>query len=315
MFRLITPTKESELSAYFHFRWKMLREPWRQPEGSERDAYDVGAHHRMIVDAKGEPIAIGRLYISPDNDGQIRYMAVAPQYRARGLGALILMALESLARQEGAKRLVCNAREDAIGFYSANGFVNQGELSEERGPVQHQQMLKLLDPMSDVVRRPDWCHELQQRWQQQIPISDKMGVRITQFTGYRFEVSALLNANLNPHDSMFAGSVFSMATLAGWGMVWLLMKERHLSAAIVLADSHIRYRKPITERPRAVVSLDNLSGDLDRLANGRRARVKLDVTLYSGEEVAGHFTGTFVLMPEKSTDKHDAMESQTLLFG
>lgn len=40
------------------------------------------------------------------------------------------MALESLARQEGAKRLVCNSREDAIGFYGSNGFVNQGELSE-----------------------------------------------------------------------------------------------------------------------------------------------------------------------------------------
>lgn len=314
MFRLITPTKDDELQAYFHFRWKMLREPWRLPEGSERDAYDVGSHHRMIVDAKGEPIAIGRLYLTPDNDGQIRYMAVAPQYRQRGLGALILMTLESLARQEGAKRLVCNAREEAIGFYSQNGFVNQGDLSDERGPVRHQQMLKTLDMMSDVVRRPEWCHELQQRWEQQIPISDKMGIRINQFTGYRFEICALLNANLNPHDSMFAGSVFSMATLAGWGMVWLLMKERQLSASIVLADSHIRYRRPILERPRAVVSLDGLSGDLDRLENGRKARVKLEVTFYSGDEVAGTFTGTYMLVPEQEKAA-DTIESQTLLFG
>ncbi|MBV7300686.1 bifunctional GNAT family N-acetyltransferase/hotdog fold thioesterase [Enterovibrio paralichthyis] len=314
MFRLITPTTDEELQAYFYFRWKMLREPWRMPEGSERDAYDVAAHHRMIIDAKGDPVAAGRLYLTPDNDGQIRYMAVAPQYRERGLGALILMTLESLARQEGAKRLVCNAREDAIGFYSANGFVNQGALSEERGPVRHQQMLKPLDLMSDVVRRPEWCQELQQRWKQQIPISDKMGVRISQFTGYRFEVSALLNANLNPHDSMFAGSVFSMATLAGWGMVWLLMKERQLSASIVLADSHIRYRKPVVSRPRAAVSLDSLSGDLDRLASGRRARVKMEVTIYSGEEEAGTFSGTYVLMPEKAV-KPDAMQLQTRLFG
>ncbi len=88
MFRLITPTTDEELQAYFYFRWKMLREPWRMPEGSERDAYDVAAHHRMIIDAKGDPVAAGRLYLTPDNDGQIRYMAVAPQYRERGLGAL-----------------------------------------------------------------------------------------------------------------------------------------------------------------------------------------------------------------------------------
>ncbi|SKA49519.1 thioesterase domain-containing protein, putative [Enterovibrio nigricans DSM 22720] len=178
----------------------------------------------------------------------------------------------------------------------------------------HQQMLKPLDPMSDVVRRPEWCQELQQRWQQQIPISDQMGVRISQFTGYRFEVAALLNANLNPHQSMFAGSVFSMATLAGWGMVWLMMKERQLSASIVLADSHIRYGRPVTERPRAAVSLDNLSGDLDRLASGRKARVKLEVTIYSGEDVAGTFVGTYVLLPEAQEDSA-VSQTQTLLFG
>ncbi|MFD2179150.1 bifunctional GNAT family N-acetyltransferase/hotdog fold thioesterase [Veronia pacifica] len=304
MFRLLTPTSDQQLTDYYQFRWKMLREPWHLPQGSERDAYDVSAHHRMIVDSKGEPVAVGRLYLTPENDGQIRYMAVTPDYRNRGLGALLLMALESLARQEGALRLVCNAREDAVGFYNQHGFNSQGELSEERGPVRHQQMLKALDPLSDVVRRPEWCAELQQRWQSQIPISDKMGIRISQYTGYRFELTALLNANLNPHHSMFAGSIFSMATLTGWGMVWLLMKERRLNADIVLADSHIRYKAPITEKPRAVVSLDSLSGDLDRLATGRKARVKLEVAIFSDETAVGTFTGTFVLVP-KSAENHD----------
>lgn len=65
----------------------------------------------------------------------------------------MLVALESLARQEGAKRLVCNAREDAIAFYEKNGFERRGELTDERGPVRHQQMVKQLDPMADVLRR------------------------------------------------------------------------------------------------------------------------------------------------------------------
>ncbi len=315
MFRLITPKTDREYQAYYYFRWEMLRKPTRHPEGSERDAYDGVAYHRMIVDGEDQPIAVGRLYINPENDGQIRYMAVSPEYRGRGLGALILMALESLAQQEGALRLVCNARQNAIGFYSSHGFANLGDLTEESGPIRHQQMLKPLNPLTDVLSRPDWCQELQDVWQKHIPISEKMAVKINQFNGYRFEVTALLNANLNPHDSMFAGSVFSMATLAGWGMVWLLMKERHLTASIVLADGHIRYRRPIVERPRASVSLDSLSGDLDRLANGRKARVKLEVALFSGDENAGVFTATFVLMPETlSYEKEkEAMESQSLL--
>ncbi|OOE38742.1 GNAT family N-acetyltransferase [Salinivibrio kushneri] len=297
MFKIVTPRTEQELERYYDFRYRMLREPWHAPRGSERDAYDGNACHRMIVDSDDDPVAIGRLYLTPDNDGQIRYMAVSPDFRNRGLGALILMALESLARQEGAKRLVCSAREEAVSFYAQHDFVRQGDLSDERGPIRHQQMVKPLDPLSDVVRHPEWCTELQQRWQEQIPISDKMGVQISQFTGYHFEVCANLNANLNPRHTMFAGSIFSLATLAGWGMVWLLMKERQLSADIVLADSHIRYRSPVAERPRASVSLDNLSGELDRLENGRRARVTLDVEFFSGDDKAGVFTGTYVLLP------------------
>lgn len=118
----------------------------------------------MIVDSRGYPMAIGRLYITPDCEGQIRYMAVKANRRSKGMGSLILVALESLARQEGAKRLVCNAREDAIPFYAKNGFERRGELTDERGPVRHQQMVKTLDPMANVLRKPEWCTELQDRW-------------------------------------------------------------------------------------------------------------------------------------------------------
>jgi thioesterase domain-containing protein len=297
MFRLITPKTADELARYYDFRWRMLREAWRMPVGSERDAYDELSAHRMIVTDHGETIAIGRLYMTPDNDGQIRFMAVHPNYRHKGMGAIVLMALESLARQDGAKRLVCNAREDAIPFYLKNAFTSQGELSDERGPVRHQQMLKHLDPLTDVVRHPEWCQELQELWQYQIPISDKMGVKISQYTGYRFEVSALINANLNPSEFMFAGSIFTMATLAGWGFIWMLIKERKLEADIVLVDSHIRYVSPVKERPRAVVSIETLSGDFDRLAKGRKGRVIVEVNVYSGETLASTFTGTYMLFP------------------
>ncbi len=300
MFRLITPTQNDQLDAYYQFRWQMLREPWQLPKGAERDAYDIVAHHRMIIDGKNNPVAIGRLYLTPDHDGQIHYMAVKPALRNRGLGALVLMALESLAREEGAKRLVCNVPEDTIGFYLSHGFEHQGGLIDDGSPNPEQQMIKTLEPLVDVIRQPQWCQELQTCWLEKIPISDKMGIRIAQFTGYRFEVSALLNANLNPYDAMFSGSIFSMAALTGWGMVWLLMKERHLEGSIVLAESKIRYQNPIIERPRSVVSLDSLSGDLDRLANGKKARVKLNVDLFSGDEIVGVFNGTYVLVPSEN---------------
>lgn len=297
MFKLITPTTDNQLNKYFHFRWQMLREPWRMPIGSERDEYDSMSHHRMIVDSRGYPMAIGRLYITPDCEGQIRYMAVKANRRSKGMGSLILVALESLARQEGAKRLVCNAREDAIPFYAKNGFERRGELTDERGPVRHQQMVKTLDPMANVLRKPEWCTELQDRWGKHIPISDKMGIKIQQYTGYQFQCCAQLNPNLNPHNTLFAGSAFTLATLTGWGMAWLLMRERDLQGDIVLVDSHIRYRHPVVQNPVALTSLDGISGDLDRLESGRKARIVVRVIISSGEVEAIEFIGTYMLIP------------------
>jgi len=298
MFKIITPTTENQINKYFHFRWQMLREPWHLPLGSERDEYDSVSHHRMILDSRGRPMAIGRLYITSDNEGQIRFMAVKANRRNKGMGSFLLVTLESLARQEGAKRLVCNAREDAIAFYEKNGFERRGSLSDERGPVRHQQMVKPLDPMASVQRKPEWCNELQERWAQQIPISDKMGIKINQYTGFQFECSAPLNPNLNPHNSMFAGAAFTLATLTGWGMAWLLMKERNLKGDIVLVDSQVRYHKPVIEAPIASTSLDDISGDLDRLESGRKARIVVNVTIKSAEQTAVRFVGTYMLIPD-----------------
>lgn len=297
MFKLITPQTENQIAKYYYFRWQMLREPLQMPLGSERDEFDEMSYHRMIVDGRGRPIAAGRLYITPENEGQIRFMAVKPNRRNRGVGSFILVALESFARQEGVKRLVCNARQDAISFYKKNGFESQGELSDQVGANRHQQMVKQLDPLDNILYMPHWCSELQERWEQQIPISDKMGIRINQYTGYQFECSAQLNPNLNPRNSMFAGSAFTLATLTGWGMSWLLMKERGLNADIVLADSRIRYRHPVDQTPIATTSLNGISGDLDRLADGRKARVVVNVTIFSGETPAVDFIGTYMLMP------------------
>lgn len=101
MYHLRVPQTEEELDAYYHFRWEMLRKPLHQPKGSERDAWDAMAHHQMVVDEEGNLVAVGRLYINADNEASIRFMAVHPSVQDKGLGTLMAMTLESVARQEG----------------------------------------------------------------------------------------------------------------------------------------------------------------------------------------------------------------------
>lgn len=298
MYQLRIPQTEQELKDYYQFRWEMLRKPLHQPVGSEKDGYDAVAHHQMVVDAQGKVVAVGRLYVNADNEGAIRFLAVASHVRGKGLGTLIAMTLESIARQEGIKRIVCSAREETVPFFNKLGFVNQGEVMTPRAVVRHFLMRKPVATLDDILHRPDWCAELQKAWYQHIPLSKKMGVRISQYTGQRFMTTMSESVNINPHQTIFAGSQFSLATLTGWGLIWLLLQERQLGGTIVLADAHIRYQQPVAGRPVAVADLDSMKGDLDRLTRGRKARVQLEVSVTGDDNTGCLFAGTYMVLPE-----------------
>ncbi|MDQ5892391.1 MAG: hypothetical protein QG613_1262, partial [Pseudomonadota bacterium] len=254
--------------------------------------------HLTVVDEQGRLVAIGRLSINADNDAAIRFLAVHPDVRGKGLGTLVAITLESVARQESVKRVVCSAREDAMDFFSKLGFVNQGEITApQTTPVRHFLMIKPVATLDDILHRPDWCGQLQQAWYEHIPLSEKMGVRISQYTGKQFITTMPETGNQNPHHTLFAGSMFSLATLTGWGLIWLLLRERHLGGTIILADAHIRYSTPVSGRPNAIADLGSLSGDLDRLARGRKARVQLNVELFGDDNKGALFEGVYIVLP------------------
>lgn len=69
----------------------------------------------------------------------------------------------------------------------------------------------------------------------------------------------------------------------------------------MLVDSRIRYRHPVVHNPVASTSLDGISGDLDRLASGRKARIVVKVDISSGTKDAVEFIGTYMLIPDYLT--------------
>ncbi|AEY00302.1 acetyltransferase [Oceanimonas sp. GK1] len=294
MYRVVTPQTEAELEAYYQLRWQLLRKPWQQPKGSERDEFDEYAHHRMMVDDNGKLVAVGRLYVSGD-EAQIRFMAVIPECRGKGLGSRMVQALEQVARQQGVRRLVMNAREEAVAFYSQCGFTVVGEGPISFGKIPHRQMIKALTSIHQISHRPELCDELQRQWHRRIPISEKMGVKIIQYTGSKLRTQANLNANLNLHESMFAGSIYSQCVLTGWGLIWLQMQEYGLSGDIVQSSGDIKYLTPVWDEPTAEVQ-GRLRDQLQPLARGERVKVELSVTLYSGGTRAALFTGRYVIL-------------------
>lgn len=136
------PETEKEFEAYYDLRWRLLREPWQQPRGSEKDDLEDSSFHVMACDENSKVIGVGRLHFNSDTEAQIRYMAVSPEYENLGIGTSILAALEEKAQQEHCKTIVLHARENAVGFYQKKGY----ELLEKShllfDSIQHYRMKK-----------------------------------------------------------------------------------------------------------------------------------------------------------------------------
>ena len=110
---IIEPKSPEDFIMYYNLRYEVLRKPWGQPLGSERDEREETSIHRMIVDEKtGEALAVGRLQFNSKDEAQIRYMAVENSYQGKGLGSQIISALENVARRNGNKWLILSARKN-----------------------------------------------------------------------------------------------------------------------------------------------------------------------------------------------------------
>lgn len=298
MYQVVAPTTEKEWENYYEIRWQILRAPLQQPRGSEKDEYEQHAWHRMVIDESGKVVGVARLHLVSAEEGQIRYMAVVEQHRRKGLATMMLESLEAIARQESVHRVILNARKSATNFYENLGYEVTGDAPEIFGSIPHVQMCKSLENVEVIIRHPQWCVDLQNIWHQQIPITQLMGIRVFQYTGSTFETRAALNPNMNLHGTMFAGSIYSLATLTGWGLVHLMMREKSVSGAIVLADADIHYHKPVTELPRSIAHFENIKGDFAPLAKSEKARITVQVEVLDDQVPVAKFVGQYVVIPE-----------------
>ena len=143
--KIIEPSTSEEFKKYYNLRYEVLRKPWGQPLGSERDEREETSIHRMIIDNKTEnALAVGRLQFNSTHEAQIRFMAVTDDLQGKGLGSQIISALENVARGKGIQRIILSARENALQFYKSNGYEIVKKTHLLFGEIQHWLMEKEL---------------------------------------------------------------------------------------------------------------------------------------------------------------------------
>lgn len=116
-----SPHNQNEWEAYFDLRYRVLRKPWGQVPGSERNEGDEHADHFAFFE-KGKLIGVGRLDVLPEKSSQVRFMAVDPAYQGLGVGKKLMLHMEELAIKKGCTQTVLHARENALPFYQKLGY-------------------------------------------------------------------------------------------------------------------------------------------------------------------------------------------------
>lgn len=109
---------------------------------------------------------------------------------------------------------------------------------------------------------------------------------------------APLAENVNDKGCAFGGSLVSLMTIAAWGLMTLELGEAEAEADVFVADSQVRYLKPVFEAIVVEAVFDS-AADRGGLAETLRrqgrvgARLRARALLADGA-VAATFTGRYV---------------------
>ncbi len=139
--------------------------------------------------------------------------------------------------------------------------------------------------------------ELQATWHSEIPISKAMGIHVASFAANTLEVRAALAPNINVHGTAFAGSLYAVAALTGWGMTWLQLKTRDIDGSIVIASGAIDYAKPVEEDIVARCVFDARAQDdaLALLNATGKCRFHLRCAIFANGAEAALFRGDYAV--------------------
>lgn len=124
----IDPQNPGDLEACRRLRTQVFVEEQGISRAIELDDRDADCTHILITD-DGEPVATGRML----PEGRIGRMAVAANWRRRGLGRIVLDGLMAAAAKRGVARVSLHAQRGAVDFYRRAGFTPCGDDFIEAG--------------------------------------------------------------------------------------------------------------------------------------------------------------------------------------
>lgn len=134
-----------------------------------------------------------------------------------------------------------------------------------------------------------------------IPLTAEMGLEVLEWREQQLSLHLPLAPNVNHKSTMFGGSLYCGAVLAGWGWLHLRLKEEGIGDGhIVIQEGQISYPLPVTGDAVAICPAPDAAIWKKFLAMYQRygrARLTLDTRILNAGSAddAVRFTGQYVL--------------------
>lgn len=145
--------------------------------------------------------------------------------------------------------------------------------------------------------RADLLTETGDYLHRKIPLSRAMGVRVEAYDGETLVLTAPAELNHNHLGTAFGGSLSALATLTGYGLLWLELGSR--DSHIVIRGSSIQYLRPVRGELRAVCrrpAEEVVAAFKAKFARAGRARITLQVTMEAEGGNGVKFEGEYLAL-------------------
>lgn len=95
-----------------------------------------------------------------------------------------------------------------------------------------------------MTEHADALQRLSDHYRSMPPVA-ALGLTIAGYDGHCLRLAAPLALHVNDKGCAFGGSLGSLLTLAGWGLLQLRLEAAGIDADIFVADSRLRFRAPL----------------------------------------------------------------------
>jgi len=145
--------------------------------------------------------------------------------------------------------------------------------------------------------------EMQQMIRQEIPLCDAMELTVEQLSDSTIKLSAPMTANQNNHGSFFAGSIYSLAAISGWGLLTNYAHHHFQGSGVVVRKGEIEYLHPVIENTLKISCNmpDNKTMEqfVARMNEKGMGRIILTIEITSGDKLAVRFHGVYTVVTAK----------------